>query len=147
MVMDSTNALIADEPAHRLITKPTDTTSAWPLFRIVATVLPTSLVATSWSNTFPRNVSTCSLTLTMVSGPNQCATKPTDPSRASSSGAVDSADQNAACELIPNSESPQALDAVRAATLRQRCRTGPFASGSAAIGPVATRCHGTVMLS
>ena len=46
--MDSTKALIAEDPAQRLITKPTETTSAWPLRRMVSTVLPTRLVATSW---------------------------------------------------------------------------------------------------
>ena len=44
------------------------------------------------------------------------------PSSASSSGAVDSAHQNAACELIPNSESLQALLSVRPAIFRQRWR-------------------------
>src|SRR5664279_6313842 len=41
MVMDSMNADIADDPAHRLMINPMDTTSAWPLFRMVSTVLPT----------------------------------------------------------------------------------------------------------
>ena len=77
----------------------------------------------------------------MVAGPNQCATYPTRPSSASSSGAVDIADQNAACELIPNNESPQAFPRVRATTLRQRRRTGPAAVGT---GPVPSGCHGTV---
>lgn len=40
------------------------------------------------------------------------------PSRASSIGAVDRAHQNAAWELSPNKELPQALDRVRAATRR-----------------------------
>ncbi len=53
-----------------------------------------------------------------VAGPNSGAISPVSPSRASSIGAVDSAHQNAACELRPNSESPQALDRVRAATRR-----------------------------
>ncbi len=57
---------------------------------------------------------------------------------------MDSAHQNAACELNPNSESPQALEAVRPAILRQRCRTGPWAVG---IGPVPGRCQGTVCCS
>src|SRR5664280_1707171 len=63
------------------------------------------------------------------------------PSRASNSGGVDRADQNAACELNPNSESPQALSRVRARTFRGRRRTGPAAVG---IGPVPSGCHGTV---
>ena len=67
--------------------------------------------------------------------------KPIMPSSASSSGAVDSAHQNAACELSPNSESPQALLSVRSAILRQRCRT--FGGGSG-IGPVPCRCQGIV---
>ncbi len=63
------------------------------------------------------------------------------PSNASSSGAVDSAHQNAACELIPNSESLQALLSVRAAILRQRCRT--FGTGTRT-GPVTCWCQGIV---
>src|SRR5664279_3219337 len=63
------------------------------------------------------------------------------PSRASSSGGVDRADQNAACELNPNSESPQALSRVRVRTFRGRCRTGPATVGT---GPVPSGCHGTV---
>ena len=57
----------------------------------------------------------------MVSGPNSHrVTMPDRPSRASRNGAVDIADQKAACELIPNSESDQALLRVRPTTLRQR---------------------------
>ena len=47
----------------------------------------------------------------------------------------------AACELIPNSESPQALLTVRAATLRHRRRTRPLAVGT---GPLPSMCHGSV---
>ncbi len=64
------------------------------------------------------------------------------PSRASSSGGVDRADQNAACELNPNSESPQALSRVRVRTFRGRCRTGPATVGT---GPVPSGCHCTVI--
>src|SRR5664279_1513289 len=66
---------------------------------------------------------------------------PIMPSSASNNGAVDSAHQNAACELIPNSESPHALLRVRSTILRQRCRTR---GGGTATGPVPLRCHGTV---
>ena len=120
MVIDSTKALIAEEPAQRLITKPTETTSACPLRRMVSTVFPTRFWATSWLKMPCRKMSIWSRTLLMVSLPNQLATNPTEPSRASRSGAVDRADQKAACELIPNSESLQALDRVRPATFRQR---------------------------
>ena len=54
---------------------------------------------------------------------------------------MDSAHQKAACELIPNSESPQALLSVRAATLRQRWRTRPLAVGT---GPVPSECQASV---
>src|SRR5664279_2300979 len=64
------------------------------------------------------------------------------PSRASSSGGVDRADQNAACELNPNSESPQALPRVRARTFRGRRRTGPATVGT---GPVPSGCQGIVV--
>src|SRR6478752_8242135 len=67
--------------------------------------------------------------------------KPIMPSSASSSGAVDSAHQKAACELNPNSESPQALLKVRRTIFRQRCRT--FGGGSG-IGPLPCRCQGIV---
>src|SRR5664279_5451659 len=53
----------------------------------------------------------------------------------------DRADQNAACELNPNSESPQALSRVRARTFRGRRRTGPATVGT---GPVPSGCHCTV---
>src|SRR6478752_2046389 len=66
---------------------------------------------------------------------------PIIPSSASSSGAVDSAHQNVACELSPNSESPHALPSVRSTILRHRCRTLGGASGS---GPVPCWYHGTV---
>ena len=52
---------------------------------------------------------------------------------------MDSADQNAAWELIPNSESPQALPSVRPMILRQRCVTEPVTAG---IGPVPGRGQG-----
>ena len=67
--------------------------------------------------------------------------KPIMPSSASSSGAVDSAHQNAACELSPNSESPQALPSVRSTILRQRCRT---LGGAIGTGPVPCWYQGTV---
>src|SRR3954454_18556638 len=67
--------------------------------------------------------------------------KPIIPSRASSSGAVDNAHQKAACELIPNSESAQALLSVRPTIFRQRLRTLGTGRG---IGPVPCRCQGTV---
>src|SRR6185312_3364280 len=141
MVMASTKADMADDPAQKLMIRPTDTTSLRPLPRIVSTVLPTRLSATSLLKITCRKVKTCARTSSLVPGGNQWVTYPTRPSRASSSGAVDRALQNAACELNPNSESPQALDAVRPAILRQRCRTGPLAVG---IGPVPGRCQGTV---
>jgi len=59
----------------------------------------------------------------MVAGPNQLATYPTRPSRASSSGAVDMAHKDAAWELIPNGESLQALP--------QGCVRSPFAVDAA----------------
>ena len=67
-------ALIADDPAHRLMTKPTDTTSACPLFRMVSTVWPTRFWATSALKMPLRKMLICSWTLSMVSGPNQFAT-------------------------------------------------------------------------
>src|SRR6478752_2043268 len=142
MVIDSTKADIADDPAHRLISRPTDTTSACPWLRIVSTVLPTRLSATSWLKIAFRNSRTCSRIWSMgPAGKYQFTTYPTRPSRASSSGAVDSAHQNAACELRPNSESPHALDSVRPISLRQRCRT---LGGGTGTGPVPWRNQGMV---
>ena len=66
MVIDSTNADIADEPAQRLITRPIDTTSACPLPRMVSTVLPTRLLATSSLKMVFRNSRTWSLTWSIV---------------------------------------------------------------------------------
>src|SRR6478609_11697982 len=117
MVMASTNADIADEPAQKLITRPTETTSERPLSRIVLTVLPTRLSATSLLKITCRNVKTCARTSSVVPGGNQWVIYPTRPSSANNRGAVDSALQNAACELNPNKESPQALEAVRPAIL------------------------------
>src|SRR6478752_9720965 len=141
MAMDSTKAVNADDPAHRLMIKPTETTSACPLFRMVSTVFPTRLSATSSLKMVCRKTLVCLRTSVMVPGPNSSATYPVSPSSASSSGAVDSADQNAACELMPNSESPHALLTVRAMTLRQRRRTRPLAVGT---GPLPSMCHGSV---
>ena len=45
--MASMNADIADDPAQRLMISPMETASAWPLFRMLSTVLPTRLSATS----------------------------------------------------------------------------------------------------
>ena len=64
--MDSTNADIADDPAQRLITRPIDTTSAWPLRRMVLTVLPTRLLATSSLKMVFRNSRIWSLTWSIV---------------------------------------------------------------------------------
>ena len=139
--MASTNAVSADDPAHRLMISPTETTSAWLLVRMVSTVLPIRLSATSWLKMVCRKTVICPRTSVMVSGPISRATYPDRPNRASSSGAVDSAHQNAACELIPKSESPQALLTVRAATLRHRCRTRPWPVGT---GPLPFTCHGSV---
>src|SRR6478609_252522 len=141
MAMDSTKAVNADDPAHRLMIRPTETTSACPLFRMVSTVFPTRLSATSSLKMVCKKTLVCLRTSVMVPGPNSSATYPVSPSSASSSGAVDSADQKAACELIPNSESAQALLTVRAATLRQRRRTRPLAVGT---GPLPSMCHGSV---
>ena len=66
--MDSTNADMADEPAHRLMSRPTETLSAWSAARMVSTVLPTRLSATSWSKIVFRNSSTCSRTSSIVPG-------------------------------------------------------------------------------
>ena len=139
--MDSTKAVIADDPAHRLMIRPTETTSAWPLFRMVSTVLPIRLSATSSLKMVCRKTVVCLRTSFMVPGPNSSATYPVRPSSASSRGAVDSADQKAACELIPKRESPQALLMVRTTTFRQRRRTRPFAVGT---GPLPSMCHGSV---
>jgi hypothetical protein len=54
---------------------------------------------------------------------------------------VDSADQKAACELIPKRESLHALLMVRTTTFRQRRRTRPFAVGT---GPLPSMCQGSV---
>ena len=72
-MIDSTKADIADDPAHRLMIRPTETTSAWPLFRMVSTVLPTRLLATSSLKMVFRKQLTWSLTWSMVSGPKQYA--------------------------------------------------------------------------
>ena len=54
---------------------------------------------------------------------------------------MDNAHQKAACELIPNSESAQALLRVRPAILRQLCRT---VRGAAAPARCPCRYQGTV---
>ena len=59
---------MADDPAHRLITRPMETTSAWPWPRIVSTVLPTRLLATSSLKMVFRNSRTWSLTWSIVPG-------------------------------------------------------------------------------
>ncbi len=66
------NADIADDPAHRLMINPMDTTSAWPLFRMVSTVLPTRS-ATSGLKMVCRNTVICVWMSVMVPGPNKCA--------------------------------------------------------------------------
>ncbi len=118
--MDSTSEEIADDPAHRLMKKPTETRSAWPLCSIADTFSCSSPSTTSEENTPCITVSTCCWTASMASGPNQCPTNPTRPSRASSSGAVESADQKAPSALSRNSESRQAFDSVRPMILRTR---------------------------
>ena len=138
-MIDSTNAVIADEPAHRLMISPTEITSVWLLFRMTSTVLPTRLSATSSLKIVCRKTLTCARMSPVVLGPISLATMPDRPSSASSSGAVDSALQKAACELIPNSESPHDLASVRKMIFRQRLRTGPLAVGT---GPVPGRVPG-----
>ncbi len=64
--MDSTNADIADEPAQMLITRPIETTSACPLRRMVFTVSPTRLLATSSLKMVFRNSRIWSLTWSIV---------------------------------------------------------------------------------
>ena len=143
MVIDSTNDAMADDPAQSATTKPTETTSAWPRCRIESTVGSISVSVTSGVKIVRSRVTTCSCTEAIVSGPNQLLTKPIEPSNASSSGAVDRVNQNAASAAIPNSESSQALDAVRLSTLAQRC----VVPGGTTIGAVPGRCHGTTSAS
>ena len=108
-------------------------------------VLPSRSFATSALKTVFRKFVAWLRIAVMVSGPNsQLAKNPDSPSSASRNGAVDSAHQNAACELIPNSESPHAFPSVRPMILRQRCSTGPSAAGT---GPEPSRCQGTVTRS
>ena len=57
----------ADDQADR-------TTSAWPLFRMVSTVLPTRLSATSSLKMVCRKTVVCLRTSVMVAGPNSRAT-------------------------------------------------------------------------
>src|SRR3954451_15662248 len=96
MVIDSTNEAMAEEPAQSATTNPTDTTSAWPRCRIESTVGSISVSVTSGLKIVRNRVTTWVCTVAMVSGPNQLLTKPIEPSRASSSGAVDRVNQNAA---------------------------------------------------
>ena len=55
---------------------------------------------------------------------------------------MDTAHQNAPCELMPNSESDHALLSVRPMIRRQRCGTAPPIVGT---GPLPSGCHGAVM--
>ena len=72
--MDSTNAVIADDPAHRLMISPTEITSAWLLLRMTSTVLPIRLSATSSLKMVCRKTFTCSRMSVVVSGPIARAT-------------------------------------------------------------------------
>src|SRR5277367_551606 len=110
---ESTNAEIADDPAHSEIKKPRDTTSPRAprsMSRMVGSMI-------SWTTLgekilFDIDTRRCSMTA-MVSGPNSGATYARLPSIPNSSGGRDSADQNAACADSEKIESSQLFDSAR----------------------------------
>src|ERR1700757_94366 len=104
---ESTNADIAEDPAHSEIKKPSDTTS--PRAPRSMSAMVGSMI--SWTTLgektlFDIDTRCCSIT-DMVSGPNNGATYARLPSIPNNSGGSDSADQNAACADSEKIESSQ----------------------------------------
>src|ERR1700752_4681909 len=107
---ESTNAEMADDPAHSEIKKPRDTTSPRAprsMSAIVGSMI--SCTTLGEKTLFDIDTKRCSIT-DIVPGPNSGATEARLPSIPNNRGGTDSADQNAACADSEKIESSQLFD-------------------------------------